>query len=69
MENRLEFLRDASRNLLKASQRLVEKLENPECTGDWYAGIDDEILTIKYLAKQIERVSKGRKPAKSPFKY
>jgi hypothetical protein len=54
------FLKGASWNLLRASQRLAKKVESGMT--DWYAGIDDEILTIEYLAEQIKRVSKGRKP-------
>jgi len=60
--DRQDFLKGASWNLLRAAQRLAKKVEAGMT--EWYAGIDDEILSIKYVAQNIERVAKGKAPKK-----
>ena len=54
-----ETLADLVNNMVSRVKALEHKIIVLGQT-DWFQGIDDEILSIKWLAEQIERASKGK---------
>jgi len=58
-EEALSLLDDLIGRLMSRVKALEYKIRVLKQT-DWYQGIDDEVLSIKWLTEQIERVSKGK---------